>query len=89
MSFLSGLERKLFVYLPSKKINKMNQVKGIVFLIFVFALTSCSITEKMIINENGSGKFSYEIDGSKMMSMIGNTTKDEKSTKKKGKKRND
>jgi len=66
----------------------MKQFKLLALLAFVFLLTSCSITEKMIINEDGSGKFSYEIDGSKMMSMMGSAFKEETTTKekKKGKK---
>lgn len=69
----------------------MKQFKLLVLLAFVFLLTSCSITEKMIINEDGSGKFSYEIDGSKMMSMMGSAFKEEttKKEKKKGKKESD
>ena len=40
----------------------------------------------MIINDNGTGKFSYEIDGSKMMSMMGSAFKgDLNSTVQKGK----
>lgn len=56
---------------------------GFVFLFF----TSCSITERMVIDENGRGKFSYEIDGSKMMSLVGNSvsSKEKKSKKKKKK----
>lgn len=69
----------------------MKQFKLLALLAFVFLLTSCSITEKMIINEDGSGKFSYEIDGSKMMSMMGSAFKEEttKKEKKKGKKESD
>ena len=70
----------------------MKTTKILLSLLIIFNLTSCSITEKIIINENGSGKFSYEIDGSQMMSMMGNAFKDlesdEKETKKK-KKNND
>lgn len=52
-------------------------------------LSSCSITEKIIFNEDNSGKFAYEVDGSKMMSMMGSVMKEEdakKSKKKKNKK---
>ena len=63
----------------------MNYLKFLSALLFVFSFTSCSITEKMIINDNGTGKFSYEIDGSKMMSMMGNAFKnDSNDTAKKG-----
>ncbi len=55
----------------------MKFIKLLSALLFVFSFTSCSITEKMIISDNGSGKFSYEIDGSKMMSMMGSAFKGE------------
>lgn len=57
--------------------------------IVLVSLSSCSITEKIIFNEDNSGKFAYEIDGSKMMSMMGSAIKSEtekKSKKKKNKK---
>jgi hypothetical protein len=53
----------------------------------VFLTTSCSITETLVMNENGSGKFSYDIDGSKMMSMIGNIGLGEESKSKKKQKK--
>lgn len=54
----------------------------------LITLSSCSITEKIIFNEDNSGKFAYEIDGSKMMSMMGSAIKaeTEKKSKKKRKK---
>lgn len=73
----------------------MKLLKLLSVALFVFSLTSCSIAEKVIINENGSGKFAYEIDGSKMMSMMGSAFKEisaddsEKSKKKKKKKSKD
>ena len=60
----------------------MKTTKILLSLLIIFNLTSCSITEKIIINENGSGKFSYEIDGSQMMSMMGNAFKDLESDEK-------
>lgn len=63
----------------------MNKIKYVALLLFLVSLSSCSITEKMIINEDGTGKFSYEIDGSKMMSMMGSAMRDEGSSKKKKK----
>ena len=70
----------------------MKIIKILFALVLLFNLTSCSITEKIIINDNGSGKFAYEIDGSQMMSMMGNAFKDlgedEKDSKKKKKKKN-
>jgi hypothetical protein len=73
------------LYICSLKIKQMKKIKLMAFLGFVISLTSCSITEKMIIKEDGTGKFSYEIDGSKMMSMMGSAMKDEGSSKKKKK----
>ncbi len=64
----------------------MKNIKFLLLLLFVGSLTSCSITEKMIVNENGNGKFAYEIDGSKMMSMMGSAFKAEAKKDKKGKK---
>ncbi|MEI7510410.1 MAG: hypothetical protein WCJ62_13220, partial [Flavobacterium sp.] len=55
----------------------MRSIKLLVALSFIFAVSSCTITEKMILNDKGSGKFSYEIDGSQMMSMIGGVIKSE------------
>ncbi|WP_298394638.1 hypothetical protein [Flavobacterium sp.] len=62
----------------------MRNFKLITGVLFAFMFTSCSITEKMIINDNGSGKFTYDIDGSKMMSMMGSAFKgdDNEDTKK-------
>jgi len=66
----------------------MKTIKLLLALVFIFNLSSCNITEKMIVNENGSGKFSYEIDGTKMMSMMGSAFKgDEKETRKSKKKK--
>lgn len=64
------------------------KISTLVFLGFVvFVFTGCSITERMVIDENGGGKFSYEIDGSKMMSLVGSSfgSKEKKSKKKKKK----
>jgi hypothetical protein len=55
----------------------MRTIKLLFALLLMLTLTSCNITEKMIINDNGSGKFTYDIDGTKMMSMLGNTFKSE------------
>lgn len=61
----------------------MNYIKLLFAFAVVLSLTSCTITERMMINENGGGKFSYEIDGSKMMSMMGGAFKGD-SDKKEG-----
>jgi hypothetical protein len=62
----------------------MKSIKLLFALLLTLAMTSCTITEKMIINDNGSGKFAYDIDGTKMMSMMGGAFKggDEEDTKK-------
>jgi hypothetical protein len=92
MPFLSGLKDKLFVYLHRILKNQpMKLLKLLTVTLVVLSLNSCSITEKMIINENGSGKFAYDIDGSKMMSMMGSAFKEmgedvSKKSKKKKKK---
>jgi hypothetical protein len=49
----------------------MKNIKALFSLLVIFSVASCNITEKLIINDSGSGKFAYEIDGSKMMSMMG------------------
>ena len=55
----------------------MRTIKLLFALLLMLTLTSCNITEKMIINDNGSGKFTYDIDGTKMMSMLGSAFKSE------------
>lgn len=65
----------------------MKTIKLLLALAFIFNLSSCTITERMIVTDNGSGKFTYDIDGTKMMSMMGSAFSGEgKDTKKKNKK---
>ena len=65
----------------------MRYIKLLFALLLTLSVTSCTITEKMIINDNGSGKFAYDIDGTKMMSMMGSAFKgDDKEDTKKDKK---
>lgn len=46
--------------------------KQLLFLLFsVLTLTSCTFTENISINENGTGKFSIVVDGSSLMAMAG------------------
>ncbi|WP_294820270.1 hypothetical protein [uncultured Flavobacterium sp.] len=48
--------------------------KGILLglgLIMAFFTTSCTFSETIVINENGSGKVSFDIDGSGLMAMAG------------------
>lgn len=65
---------------------QMKYIKLLSALLFVFSFSSCTITEKMILNENGSGKFAYDVDGSKMMSMMGSAFKGDSNDAKKEKK---
>lgn len=45
---------------------------------FLFAIfTSCTFTENIYINDNGSGKFSVDMDGSALMEMAGNQLGDQ------------
>lgn len=53
----------------------MRFIKLLSALLFIFTVSSCTITEKMILSEKGSGKFSYDIDGSQMMSMMAGALK--------------
>lgn len=64
----------------------MKNFKIVALLVFVLSLVSCSITERLIINEDGTGKFAYEIDGSKMMSMMGGAMKSDDASDKKERK---
>lgn len=56
-------------------------------LLLVFVLTSCVVQENLNFNEDGSGRLTYKIDMSKMMTMAGDKL-GEKSSKKKNKKNN-
>ena len=87
----SGLFEKPFVYLEKFKKKYMKYIKLSILLLIIFNFSSCTITEKLVLNDNGSGKFTYDIDGSKMMTMLGSTLKtldedDSKKSKKKKKK---
>lgn len=66
----------------------MKKIYLLISLVLILLFNSCDITEKLIINEDGSGKFSYEIDGSKMVSLMGDNFKDIFEDEKKLKKRN-
>lgn len=56
-----------FVYLL--KILPMNYIK-LLCAVVLLTLTSCTFTENMYINEDGTGKFSLDMDGSSLMAMI-------------------
>ncbi|KAF2510207.1 hypothetical protein EYY60_11905 [Flavobacterium zhairuonense] len=48
---------------------KLYKLLGFFFLLAT--LTSCTFTENIYINDNGSGKFSVDMDGSSLMQMAG------------------
>jgi hypothetical protein len=41
------------------------------FLFLIATLTSCTLTENIYVNDNGTGKFSVDMDGSSLMAMAG------------------
>lgn len=49
----------------------MKLYKLLSFSFLIATLTSCTFTENITINDNGSGKFSVDLDGSSMMAMAG------------------
>lgn len=52
------------------------------FALCIFMFFSCQMTEKLTVSENGSGKISFEVDGSSFMQMMGSKiNKDGKLTK--------
>lgn len=48
----------------------MKFIKLLSALFFIFSLTSCTFTENIYINGDGSGKYSLDMDGSAFMSMM-------------------
>lgn len=48
----------------------MKIVKSLFVLFFILSFTSCAFTENIYVNEDGSGKFSVDMDGSSLMSMM-------------------
>ena len=49
----------------------MKLYKLLSFSFLIATLTSCTFTENIYINDNGSGKFSVDMDGSSLMAMAG------------------
>ena len=49
----------------------MNFFSKLVLLTLIILTTSCNFTENITLNEDGSGEFSVEIDGSGLMAMAG------------------
>ncbi len=48
----------------------MNLKRKIAYVLLLFSLSSCVITERLLINEDNSGTITYEMDGSSMMTML-------------------
>ncbi len=48
----------------------MKFIKLLSALLFIFSLTSCTFTEDIYINPDGSGKYSLDMDGSSLMAMM-------------------
>lgn len=48
----------------------MKLYKSILLVLLSVVLSSCTFTENIYINDDGSGKFSFEMDGSSFMSMM-------------------
>ncbi|GGD14513.1 hypothetical protein [Flavobacterium orientale] len=55
----------------------------------LFCLSSCAITENLIINEDGSGKFAYDIDMSELIALAGEVGQQEESSSKNKKSKKD
>ncbi|MWB95089.1 hypothetical protein GON26_12020 [Flavobacterium sp. GA093] len=55
----------------------MKFYKILTFLFLTATLTSCTFTENIHINDNGTGKFSVDMDGSSLMAMAGNQLGDQ------------
>lgn len=49
----------------------MKLYKLLSFSLLLAALTSCTFTENIYVNDNGTGKFSVDMDGSSLMAMAG------------------
>lgn len=49
----------------------MKLYKLLSFSFLVATLTSCTFTENIYVNDNGTGKFSVDLDGSSLMAMAG------------------
>ncbi|MCD0467835.1 hypothetical protein [Flavobacterium sp. ENC] len=49
----------------------MKLYKLLTFSFLFAALTSCTFTENIYVNDNGAGKFSVDMDGSSLMAMAG------------------
>lgn len=69
--YLRILKNKIvFVYLI-KNCTTMKLYKLLSFSFLIATLTSCTFTENIYINDNGTGKFAVDMDGSALMEMAG------------------
>jgi hypothetical protein len=59
----------IFVINSSKK-QYMKKFASLLVFIVLYSLTSCTFTESVTINDAGSGKFSFYMDGSRYMEMM-------------------
>lgn len=55
----------------------MKLYKLLSFLFLIATLTSCTLTENIYVNDNGTGKFSLDMDGSSLMAMAGDQLGDQ------------
>ncbi|KIO52808.1 hypothetical protein [Flavobacterium hibernum] len=55
----------------------MRLYKLLSFLFLIATLTSCTLTENIYISDNGTGKFSIDMDGSSLMAMAGDQLGDQ------------
>ena len=55
----------------------MRLYKLLSFLFLIATLTSCTLTENIYVNDNGTGKFSLDMDGSSLMAMAGDQLGDQ------------
>jgi hypothetical protein len=58
------------VLVSLKKNKKMKSIKLLLTFFVLVTLVSCTVTENIYINDNGSGNFSVEMDGSALMAMV-------------------
>ncbi|TPG38132.1 hypothetical protein [Flavobacterium pectinovorum] len=55
----------------------MKLYKLLSFSFLIATLTSCTLTENIYVNDNGTGKFSVDMDGSSLMAMAGDQLGDQ------------
>jgi hypothetical protein len=55
----------------------MKLYKLLSFSLLIATLTSCTLTENIYVNDNGTGKFAVDMDGSSLMAMAGDQLGDQ------------